>query len=237
MTARRLAAILAADVVGFSKLIGDNEEGTLSTLRKIRREIVNQPFAEHGRRIFKMTGNGMLLCAATLNACWRALKRARDRRRQSASARATIAHDRMSVKLRRVGLLWGSLRGPLLKGGAFKDRLAGRPFHFVRCCVGHARFPPKHGFLLERRSPSAVRIVLAEKGLSFLRDETYTTPSAEERAKVTPTLQVPTLIEGASRKASRESTATSFDSKVTMRRSRLAMAGWCPSKFPSEQTN
>ena len=42
----------------------------------------------------------------------------------------------------------------------------------------------------------AVRIVLAEKGLSFLRDETYTTPSVEERAKVTPTLQVPTLIDG-----------------------------------------
>jgi glutathione S-transferase len=42
----------------------------------------------------------------------------------------------------------------------------------------------------------AVRIVLAEKGLEFERDETYTTPSVEERAKVAPTLQVPTLIDG-----------------------------------------
>lgn len=42
----------------------------------------------------------------------------------------------------------------------------------------------------------AVRIVLAEKGLAYERDETYTTPSVEERAKVTPTLQVPTLIDG-----------------------------------------
>src|SRR3954471_7923331 len=42
----------------------------------------------------------------------------------------------------------------------------------------------------------AVRIVLAEKGLPFERDETYTTPSAEDRAKTTPTLQVPTLIDG-----------------------------------------
>lgn len=42
----------------------------------------------------------------------------------------------------------------------------------------------------------AVRIVLVEKGLSFERDETYTTPSVEERAKVTPTLQVPTLVDG-----------------------------------------
>jgi glutathione S-transferase len=42
----------------------------------------------------------------------------------------------------------------------------------------------------------AVRIALVEKGLSFERDETYTTPGVEERAKVAPTLQVPTLIEG-----------------------------------------
>jgi glutathione S-transferase len=42
----------------------------------------------------------------------------------------------------------------------------------------------------------AVRTVLVEKGLSFERDETYTTPSVEERAKVAPTLQVPTLIDG-----------------------------------------
>jgi glutathione S-transferase len=42
----------------------------------------------------------------------------------------------------------------------------------------------------------AVRIILAEKGLNFEREETFTTPSVEERAKVTPTLQVPTLVDG-----------------------------------------
>lgn len=42
----------------------------------------------------------------------------------------------------------------------------------------------------------AVRIGLAEKGLPFERDETYTTPSVEERARVAPTLQVPTLVDG-----------------------------------------
>ena len=41
MTTRRLAAILAADVVGFSKLIGEHEAGTLAALREIRKEIVN----------------------------------------------------------------------------------------------------------------------------------------------------------------------------------------------------
>lgn len=42
----------------------------------------------------------------------------------------------------------------------------------------------------------AVRIVLVEKGLDFEREETVTTPSVEERAKITPTLQVPALIDG-----------------------------------------
>lgn len=42
----------------------------------------------------------------------------------------------------------------------------------------------------------AVRIVLVEKGLDFEREETFTTPSVEERAKVAPTLQVPTLVDG-----------------------------------------
>ncbi|CAG4892614.1 glutathione S-transferase family protein [Paraburkholderia saeva] len=42
----------------------------------------------------------------------------------------------------------------------------------------------------------AVRIVLVEKGLEFERAETFTTPSVEERAKVTPTLQVPALVDG-----------------------------------------
>jgi hypothetical protein len=43
MTTRRLAAILAADVVGFSKLIGEDEAGTLAALREIRKQIVNPP--------------------------------------------------------------------------------------------------------------------------------------------------------------------------------------------------
>jgi adenylate cyclase len=60
MTTRRLAAILAADVVGFSKLIGEDESGTLAALREIRKEIVNPVLAEHGGRVFKLMGDGML---------------------------------------------------------------------------------------------------------------------------------------------------------------------------------
>jgi adenylate cyclase len=57
---RRLAAILAADVVGYSRLVGLDEAGTLERLRQIRHEIVNPVLAEHGGRIFKLMGDGLL---------------------------------------------------------------------------------------------------------------------------------------------------------------------------------
>ena len=58
---RRLVAILAADVVGYSRLMGAHEEATLSALNAIRREIVDLKIAEHRGRIFKTTGDGLLV--------------------------------------------------------------------------------------------------------------------------------------------------------------------------------
>jgi adenylate cyclase len=58
MTARRLAAILAADVVGYSRLMGADEAGTLARLRALRGEVVEPLVAENGGRIFKTTGDG-----------------------------------------------------------------------------------------------------------------------------------------------------------------------------------
>jgi len=57
---RRLAAILAADVVGYSRLIGIDEEGTLRTLKRLQDEIIGPKVAEHQGRIFKRMGDGML---------------------------------------------------------------------------------------------------------------------------------------------------------------------------------
>jgi len=59
-TERRLAAILAADVAGYSRLMGADEQGTLSRLRAIRGEIVDPKIAEHRGRIVKTTGDGLL---------------------------------------------------------------------------------------------------------------------------------------------------------------------------------
>src|ERR1700719_4341970 len=58
---RRLAAILAADVAGYSRLMGVDEEGTLAALKAIRRELGDPKIAEHRGRIVKTTGNGLLV--------------------------------------------------------------------------------------------------------------------------------------------------------------------------------
>ena len=59
--ARRIAAILAADVAGYSRLIGIDEEGTLAQLKVHRREVVDAKIAEHHGRIVKTTGDGLLV--------------------------------------------------------------------------------------------------------------------------------------------------------------------------------
>ena len=58
---RRLAAILAADVAGYSRLMGNDEEGTLAALKAYRRELIDPKVAEHRGRIVKTTGDGALI--------------------------------------------------------------------------------------------------------------------------------------------------------------------------------
>jgi adenylate cyclase len=58
---RRLAAILAADVAGYSRLMGVDEEGTLARLKAHRKGFVDPTIAAHRGRIVKTTGDGMLI--------------------------------------------------------------------------------------------------------------------------------------------------------------------------------
>ena len=59
-TIRRLAAILAADVVGYSRLMGADEEGTHERFKAHLRELVDPKIREHHGRIVKTTGDGVL---------------------------------------------------------------------------------------------------------------------------------------------------------------------------------
>ena len=65
-TARRLAAILAADVAGYSRLMGADEEGTLAALKAHRKELIDPLIAQHQGRIVKTTGDGLLLEFASI---------------------------------------------------------------------------------------------------------------------------------------------------------------------------
>jgi adenylate cyclase len=58
---RRLAAILAADVAGYSRLMGLDEAGTLARLNALRRELIDPQVAEHKGRVVKTTGDGLLI--------------------------------------------------------------------------------------------------------------------------------------------------------------------------------
>src|SRR5271157_3199874 len=64
-TNRRLAGILAADVVGYSALVGADEPGTLALVRALRVEIVEPLAAAHEGRVFKTTGDGFLAAFAS----------------------------------------------------------------------------------------------------------------------------------------------------------------------------
>src|SRR5271168_1556509 len=58
---RRLAAILAADVAGYSRLMGADEQGTFDRLKALRSQLVDPKITEHRGRIVKTTGDGMLV--------------------------------------------------------------------------------------------------------------------------------------------------------------------------------
>src|SRR6476660_7361053 len=60
-TKRKLAAILAADIAGYSRLMGSDEEGTLARLKGLRSALIDPMIAEHRGRIVKTTGDGLLV--------------------------------------------------------------------------------------------------------------------------------------------------------------------------------
>ena len=88
---RRLAAILAADVAGYSRLMGVDEEGTLAALKAYRRELIDPKIAEHRGRIVKTTGDGALVEFAS---AVDAVRCAMEIQRAMAERNADIPEDR-----------------------------------------------------------------------------------------------------------------------------------------------
>src|SRR5271166_2043953 len=94
---RRLAAILAADVAGYSRLMGEDEAGTLARLRTHRRELIDPEIAEHKGRIVKTTGDGILIefpSVVEAVACALAIQRGMGERNS-----ATPEHQRIAFRI------------------------------------------------------------------------------------------------------------------------------------------
>ena len=89
--ARRLAAILAADVAGYSRLMSEDEAGTLAALQQQRAEVVNPAIARHGGRVVKLMGDGIL---AEFGSVVEAVGCAADIQRETAARNAGVADDR-----------------------------------------------------------------------------------------------------------------------------------------------
>ncbi|HLJ21861.1 MAG TPA: adenylate/guanylate cyclase domain-containing protein, partial [Stellaceae bacterium] len=60
MLKRRLTTILSADVAGYSRLMGDDEEGTHARLSALHRDLLEPAIAAHGGTLIKRTGDGLL---------------------------------------------------------------------------------------------------------------------------------------------------------------------------------
>src|SRR5262247_1226507 len=106
---RRLAAILAADVVGYSRLMEADEAGTLAMLKSRRKQVLEPLVAKHQGRIFKVTGDGVLIeFASAVNAVQCAV----DLQHDMAAANRDKTDDRHIVL--RVGVNLGDV---MVEGG------------------------------------------------------------------------------------------------------------------------
>ena len=117
---RRLTAILAADVVGYSRLMGEDEAGTLAALKHRRREVLAPLVSQHGGRIFKLMGDGVLVeFPSVVNAVQCAV----DVQKAMASANAPLPANkqillRIGVNLGDVIVEGGDLYGDVLSTSA-----------------------------------------------------------------------------------------------------------------------
>jgi adenylate cyclase len=125
---RRLAAILAADVVGYSRLIAEDEAGTLARLRALFREVVQPQIAKHGGRVFRLLGDSVL---AELPSAVEALRCALTVQ-EAATARAAAEPEadrhvllRMGLDLGDVAAEGGELHGDGVNVAARLEALAG----------------------------------------------------------------------------------------------------------------
>jgi adenylate cyclase len=148
---RRLAAVLAADVAGFSRLSGADEEGVLARLRALRAEVINPEVVAHDGRVFKNTGDGFL---AEFRSVVSATRRALEIQRTSESRNADLPSDRRLDF--RIGIHLGDVIAESdgdLMGDGVKSRSASRERQ--RWAAFRSRGPPTSRFATGSTLPSS----------------------------------------------------------------------------------
>ena len=120
---RRLAAILAADVAGYSRLMGADEEGTLERLKALRRELLDPKIAEHQGRIVKTTGDGLLVEFAQRRRCGAlrgrgAARDGRAERRRAGRQPHRVSHRHQSRRRDRRGATTSSATASISRRGS-----------------------------------------------------------------------------------------------------------------------
>ena len=140
---RKLAAILAADVVGYSRLVGADEDGTVARIRALRSELIDPAIASNRGRIVKTTGDGILIEFASVVD---AVRCAIEVQKSMAQRNAKLGEDRRIDF--RVGIHLGDV---IVRSGRRSD---GRRRQY-RGAIGGDRQARCHLPVRRRLSPSA----------------------------------------------------------------------------------
>jgi TolB-like protein/class 3 adenylate cyclase len=175
---RRLAAILAADVAGYSRLMGADEEGTLERLKALRHELLDPKIAEHRGRIVKTTGDGLLVeFASVVDAvrCAVAVQQAMPERDTSVAAGSRI-ELRIGINLGDVIVEGDDLYGDGVNIAARIEALADAGGVFVSNTV-HDHVRDRLPFLFEDLGEQQVKNIARPVRVYRVRDQRQPTPT------------------------------------------------------------
>jgi adenylate cyclase len=185
---RRLAAILAADVAGYSRLMGADEEGTLERLKSMRRELLDPKIAEHRGRVVKTTGDGLLVeFASVVDAvrCAVAVQRAMPERNTGVAADSRI-ELRIGINLGDVIVEGDDLYGDGVNIAARIEALADAGGVFVSNTV-HDHVRDRLPFAFDNLGEQQVKNIA--RPVRVYRVRTSPTPSPARRGPPSPALR------------------------------------------------
>jgi class 3 adenylate cyclase len=173
---RRLAAILAVDVAGYSRLMGEDEEGTLAALRAVRRELGDPKITEHRGRIVKTTGDGLLVeFASVVDAVRCAVEVQREMVARNAAVPAEHRIEfRMGVNVGDIIIEDGDIFGDGVNIAARREALA-EPGGICISAAAHEQVRDKLDFSFEGRG--AVKTADRQRQKSTLNRPGYGVPN------------------------------------------------------------